>query len=268
MLKDITLGQYFPADSVIHSLDPRIKIVFTFLFIIAVFIANSAASFAFSAAFILYIIFLSKIKLTYILKSLKPVIFLILFTAVINLFFTGGDDVVFEFSFLKVTKSGLYSALFMALRVIILVTATSLLTYTTSPILLTDGIEKLLEPFSRVGVPAHELAMMMTIALRFIPTLLEETDKIIMAQKARGADFESGNFVRRAKSLIPILVPLFISSFRRADELATAMECRCYRGGKNRTRLRELRFTRIDAHAAIQMCIFMIILIAMGVFKI
>ena len=204
----------------------------------------------------------------YILKSLKPVMFLILFTAVINLFFTGGDDVVFEFSFLKVTKSGLYSALFMALRVIILVTATSLLTYTTSPILLTDGIEKLLEPFSKIGVPAHELAMMMTIALRFIPTLLEETDKIIMAQKARGADFESGNFVRRAKSLIPILVPLFISSFRRADELATAMECRCYRGGKNRTRLRELRFTRLDAYAAIQMCMFMIILIVMGVFKI
>lgn len=268
MLKDITLGQYFPAESVIHRLDPRTKIVFTFLFIVAVFIADSVISFAFSAAFVLYIIFLSKIKLTYILKSLKPVVFLILFTAVINIFFTGGDDIIFKLSFLKVTKSGLYAALTMAMRVIILIAATSLLTYTTSPILLTDGIEKLLEPFNRVGVPSHELAMMMTIALRFIPTLLEETDKIIMAQKARGADFESGNLIRRAKALIPILVPLFISSFRRADELATAMECRCYRGGKNRTRLKELKFTHLDAYASLQMVIFMIILVIMGVLNI
>ncbi len=268
MLKDITLGQYFPAESVIHRLDPRTKIIFTFLFIVAVFIADSVISFAFSALFVLYIIFLSKIKITYILKSLKPVVFLILFTAVINIFFTGGNDVVFKLSFLQVTKSGLYAALTMAMRVIILVTATSLLTYTTSPILLTDGIEKLLEPYNRVGVPSHELAMMMTIALRFIPTLLEETDKIIMAQKARGADFESGNLMRRAKALIPILVPLFISSFRRADELATAMECRCYRGGKNRTRLKELKFTRLDANALVQMTIFMVILVIMGVLNI
>lgn len=268
MLKDITLGQYFPAESVIHRLDPRTKIIFTFLFIVAIFIADSVISFAFSALFVLYIIFLSKIKITYILKSLKPVVFLILFTAVINIFFTGGNDVIFKLSFLQVTKSGLYAALTMAMRVIILVTATSLLTYTTSPILLTDGIEKLLEPFNRVGVPSHELAMMMTIALRFIPTLLEETDKIIMAQKARGADFESGNLIRRAKALIPILVPLFISSFRRADELATAMECRCYRGGKNRTRLKELKFTCLDAKALVQMTVFMVILVIMGVLNI
>lgn len=268
MLKDITLGQYFPAESVIHRLDPRTKIIFTFLFMVAVFIANSVISFAFSAVFVLYIIFLSKIKLSYILKSMKPVVFLILFTAVINIFFTGGDDIIFKLSFLQVTKSGLYAALIMAMRVVILITATSLLTYTTSPILLTDGIEKLLEPFNRIGVPSHELAMMMTIALRFIPTLLEETDKIIMAQKARGADFESGNLIRRAKALIPILVPLFISSFRRADELATAMECRCYRGGKNRTRLKELKFTHLDAYALVQMVMFMIILVVMGVLNI
>lgn len=268
MLKDITLGQYFPMNSVIHSLDPRTKIVFSFLFIVAVFIADSVATFALSAAFVLYIIFLSKIKISYILKALKPVLFLVIFTAVINLFFSGGEDVIFKFYFLKITETGLTSAVFMALRVIILVSATSLLTYTTSPILLTDGIESLLSPLAKIGFPSHELAMMMTIALRFIPTLLEETDKIIMAQKARGADFESGNLIRRAKSLIPILVPLFVSSFRRADELATAMECRCYRGGKNRTRLKELKFSKLDLYALIQMLLFMAVLVTMGVMKI
>lgn len=265
MLKDITLGQYFPIDSVIHRLDPRIKIISTFAFIAAVFIADSFLSFGIVALFVGYIIILSKIKFSYIIKSVKPVLFLVIFTAVINLFLTGGDEIIFKIGFLKITKNGLYAASVMAARIILLVSATSLLTYTTSPILLTDGIEKLLKPFSKIGLPAHELAMMMTIALRFIPTLLEETDKIIMAQKARGADFESGNLIRRSKALIPILVPLFISSFRRADELATAMECRCYRGGEKRTRLRELKITSADICACVQMAAFICILVTIGI---
>lgn len=268
MLKDITLGQYFPTGSVIHKLDPRVKILSAFVFIIAVFIADGAAAYAVVLCFTVYIILLSKIKISLVLRSVKPVIFLVIFTAIINIFLTGGDDIIFKLGFLKVTKTGLYAALVMAFRIIILVSATSLLTFTTSPILLTDGIESLLRPFSKIGLPAHELAMMMTIALRFIPTLLEETDKIIMAQKARGADFETGNIVRRAKALIPILVPLFVSSFRRADELATAMECRCYRGGENRTRLRELKIERRDVIAAFQMCVFIALLIICGVFGI
>ena len=265
MLRDITLGQYFPGDSVIHNLDPRVKILSVIAFMAAVFIADSFISFGIVLTFTLYIIFLSKIKIIYIIKALKPVLFLVVFTALINLFLTGGDNIIFQWRFLKITENGLYSACIMAIRIILLVSATSLLTFTTSPIVLTDGIEKLLSLFSKIGLPAHELAMMMTIALRFIPTLLEETDKIIMAQKARGADFESGNLIKRSKALVPILVPLFISSFRRADELATAMECRCYRGGENRTRLKELKISGRDIAASIQMLIFVIIIIIFGV---
>ncbi len=241
MLTDITLGQYFPVKSPIHSLDPRFKIIATFIYIIAVFMADSILSYIVTALFTLGMIFLSRVKLKLILKGLKPLIFIIIFTAVINIFMTTSDDVIFKAGIFKITLTGVKNAVLMALRLIFLVMGTSLLTFTTSPIMLTDGIEKLLTPFAKIGLPAHELAMMMTIALRFIPTLLEETDKIIKAQKARGADFESGNILNRAKALVPILVPLFISSFRRADELATAMECRCYRGGEGRTRLRELK---------------------------
>lgn len=246
MLTDITLGQYIPADSPVHKLDPRIKIIGVFIYIVAVFLAKSFISYIFLCISTFLIIKLSKIRFITVIKGVKPLIFIIIFTAFINIFMSGSEDVIWQWKFIKITATGLKSAAVMALRLIFLVMGTSLLTYTTSPIMLTDGIERLLRPFAKIGLPAHELAMMMTIALRFIPTLLEETDKIIKAQKARGADFESGNIINRAKALIPILVPLFISSFRRADELAVAMECRCYRGGEGRTRLRELKICARD----------------------
>lgn len=265
MLRDITIGQYFPIESPIHRLDPRFKIMFTLAYIILVFFADSLPGYIAVAAFSFVIVRLSKIKLSLILKSLKPLAVIIAVTAVINLFFTGGENVLFQWKFIKITQTGIVSAVNMALRLIFLVTGSSLLTYTTSPIMLTGGIESLLSPFAKIGLPAHELAMMMTIALRFIPTLLEETEKIIMAQKARGADFESGNIFHRAKALIPILVPLFISSFRRADELATAMECRCYRGGKNRTSLKQLSICSSDWTALCCMLIFAAVIIAINI---
>ena len=256
MITDITLGQYIPVGSPVHRLDPRIKIISSFLYIAAVFIAHSVVAYVFLLIGTAVMIKLSNIRYSTVIKGVKPLLFLIIFTAVINIFMTGTDDVIWRFGFLRITKSGVVSAVTMALRLVFLVVGTSMLTFTTSPLLLTDGIEKLLKPFSKIGLPAHELAMMMTIALRFIPTLLEETDKIIKAQTARGADFESGNIIRRAKSLVPILVPLFINSFRRADELATAMECRCYRGGEGRTRLRELSIGANDWVAVFVVLIF------------
>ncbi len=255
MLKDITIGQYFPGDTIIHRLDPRIKIIIIGLFIASLFFINSFIPYVFILGFILLVIKISKIPLKFILKGLKPLIFIILITFTINIFMTKGEVIV-EFGPLAITKEGLYQAVFMALRLIFLITGTSLLTLTTSPISLTDGIERLLNPFRKIGVPAHELAMMMTIALRFIPTLLEETDKIMKAQMARGADFESGNIIRRAKSLVPLLVPLFINAFRRADDLATAMEARCYRGGENRTSLNELVLKRLDIVSLLSMILF------------
>ncbi len=268
MLKDITLGQYFPMDSVIHRIDPRIKILSVLFIIIAVFLCKTPLSFIMAAAFNIAVIAASKISFKTVMSSLKPVLFIIVFTAVINLFLTGGDDYLVKWKFIAITRQGVEAALTMAIRIILLVSFSSMLTFTTSPIMLTDGIESLLKPFSKIGLPVHELSMMMTIALRFIPTLLEETDKIIMAQKSRGADFESGSIVKRAKSLIPILVPLFINSFRRADELATAMECRCYRGGDNRTRLKELRFKRTDFFAFVIMLLCVSAVILIGVFRI
>lgn len=261
MLKNITIGQHFPGDSVIHKLDPRIKILSVFLFILSLFFVNSFPPYILVSLFIISIIYMSKVPLSFILKGLKPLMFLIIITFIINMFMTSGE-VLFEIGPLKATKEGLFQAIFMALRLIFLVIGTSLLTLTTSPIALTDGIEKLLNPFKRIGVPAHELAMMMTIALRFIPTLLEETDKIMKAQMARGADFESGNIINRAKSLVPLLVPLFISAFRRADELAMAMEARCYRGGENRTRMKELKIESRDIVASIVMILFSLTLLA------
>lgn len=251
MLKDITLGQYFPIDSPVHSMDPRIKIIIALVFIIAIFFIKSLWGFAAVALYVFFAVKLSKVSFKLVLKGVRPILFLIIFTALINLFMTNGEianifGLPLKAGVLKITKEGVYSAVVMSLRLVFLVMGTSVLTLTTSPILLTDGVEKLLSPFSKIGLPAHELAMMMTIALRFIPTLLEETDKIMKAQMARGADFESGNVINRAKALIPILVPLFISSFRRADELAVAMECRCYRGGKGRTRLNELKIGAKD----------------------
>lgn len=261
MLKDITIGQYFPGDTIIHRLDPRIKIIIISFFIASLFFINNFYPYIFIFLFIATVIKIAKLPIKFILKGLKPLYFIILVTLLINIFMTKGE-VLFFIGPLAVTKEGLSMATFMAIRLIFLITGTSLLTLTTSPIALTDGIEKLLSPFRVVGLPAHELAMMMTIALRFIPTLLEETDKIMKAQMARGADFESGNILNRAKNLVPLLVPLFINAFRRADELATAMEARCYRGGENRTRLNELKLKKSDIGILVSQIVFFGLIIA------
>ncbi|MCE7700001.1 MAG: energy-coupling factor transporter transmembrane protein EcfT [Methanobacterium paludis] len=260
MIRDITIGQYLPGESTVHKLDPRVKISITFVFIINLFIISKFLGYIPSVLFIAASIFISGIRVKYILKGLKPIIVILLLTALLNMFLTPGT-VLYALGPLKVTREGLKLAGFMMLRLVFLIVGTSMLTLTTSPIQLTDGIENLLNPFKKIGVPAHELAMMMTIALRFIPTLIDETDKIMKAQMARGADFESGNIVKRAKNLIPLLVPLFISSFRRADDLAMAMEARCYRGGANRTRMKQLKIESRDIAAII----FTILLVAVSI---
>jgi energy-coupling factor transport system permease protein len=249
MLSDITLGQYYPGNSFVHKLDPRTKILATMSFIIAVFLAVTATSYAVLVSFVLGVIFLAKLPVLLVLKSIKPLWIIILLTMCIHLL-TGQGEVIWSWRFIAVTKEGLDMGVMMSLRLVLLLIISSILTFTTSPIVLTDGIEALLKPFKRLGVPAHELAMMMTIALRFIPTLLEETDRIMKAQMARGAEFSSGNIIARAKNMLPILIPLFISAFRRADELAVAMEARCYRGGEGRTCMHELAYGNRDALAA------------------
>jgi energy-coupling factor transport system permease protein len=247
MLKDITLGQYFPGNTVIHRLDPRTKLIMVVVYIVALFMANyGIVSYAVIAAFLLGSIRLSTIELKTITKGLKPVLFIMIFTALLNMLYTGGSHVLVSFWVFTITLEGVRNAIFIVLRIMMLIIGTFLLTYTTSPISLTDGLESLMNPLKKIKVPVHELAMIMSIALRFIPTLIEETDKIISAQKARGADFETGSILQRAKALIPILVPLFISAFRRADELAVAMECRCYQGGTGRTRLHVLHYEKRD----------------------
>ena len=246
MLKDITLGQYFPGNSVIHRLDPRTKLIMLVVYIVALFTAVSWISYAACLLFLALIIGISTIPLKSIVKGMKPLIFILVFTGILNLFFTGGETVLISIWRITITQEGLIRAVLMVARILMLISSTFLLTYTTSPIALTDGLESLLGPLKVIRVPVHELSMMMCIALRFIPTLIEETDKIMCAQKARGADFESGNLMQRVKALVPILVPLFISAFRRADELATAMECRCYQGGTGRTKMKLLRYTRND----------------------
>lgn len=258
MIKDITIGQYLPGDSFIHKLDPRIKIILSFIFIVAVFIVNNFLGYCIIAIFTFSTIFISKVPFKYIFKGLKPIIWIIVFTAALNIWLTPGNT-IYQLGPIKISDKGLSLAIFMVFRLIFLIIGTSLLTLTTTPISLTDGIEKLLNPFKRIGLPAHELAMMMTIALRFIPTLLDETDKIMKAQMARGADFESGNIIKRAKNLVPLLVPLFISSFRRADDLAMAMEARCYRGGEGRTRLKQLKVERRDYAAVFVMLLLIVI---------
>lgn len=245
MLKDITLGQYFPGDTIIHRLDPRTKLLFVVFYIIALFTAKSWVSFGIIFAVLVVSILLSKLTLKTIFKGLKSLMIIIIFTAVLNMFFTQGEPLV-EFWVITITKEGVVKAVLMVLRIIMLITGTQLLTYTTSPIALTDGMELLLGPLKKIHLPVHELSMMMSLALRFIPTLIEETDKIMSAQKARGADFESGNLIEKAKALIPLLVPLFVSAFRRAEELATAMESRCYHGDNGRTRMKQLRMHRLD----------------------
>ena len=246
MLKDITLGQYFPGNSCIHRLDPRTKLIALVVYIIALFSAGSWLTYGVAFAFLAVSIALSKIPLKAIVRGMKPLVFILIFTGILNLFFTAGETVLVSFWKITITMEGVTRAIFMVIRILMLISATFLLTYTTSPISLTDGLESLLSPLKKIRLPVHELAMMMCIALRFIPTLIEETDKIISAQKARGADFENGKLMERVKALVPILVPLFISAFRRADELATAMECRCYHGGDGRTKMKLLRFKRLD----------------------
>lgn len=260
MIKDITIGQYIPGDTPVHNLDPRIKIIITFVFITLLFLVGNYFSYIYIIAFMGLTLALSKISLKFVLKGLKPLIIIIALTVVLNIFMTQGE-VLYRIWGLTITREGLYQAGFMGLRLIFLITGASLLTLTTSPISLTDGIEKLLNPFKKIGMPAHELAMMMTIALRFIPTLLEETDKIMKAQMARGADFETGNLINRAKAMVPLLVPLFISAFRRADELALAMEARCYRGGEQRTRMKQLKLTFRDYNAMFITAVFCFLVI-------
>jgi len=245
MIKDITLGQYFPGKSLVHSIDPRMKIVLTCVYMVALFMATNAYGLALSVVFIIVITAISSVPIKIVLKGLKPIIPIVIITSIINAFYIPGAK-IFSFYFLSMTYPGVAQAIFMSFRIIFLIIGTSMLTYTTSPIALTDGLERLMAPLKFFKLPVHELSMMMTIALRFIPTLMDETDKIMKAQMARGADFESGNLISRAKSLIPILVPLFISSFRRADELAMAMESRCYKGGEGRTRMKQLKITKKD----------------------
>ena len=249
MLKDITLGQYFPGKSFIHLLDPRTKLILLVVYIVALFLAKSWITYGLMLAFLVACIVISRIPVKSILRGMKPLVVILVFTAVLNLFMTKGDTVWLSFWVITITKEGVVRAVLMLARILMLVTATFLLTYTTSPIALTDGLEALLSPLKKLRLPVHELSMMMCIALRFIPTLIEETDKIMSAQKARGADFETGSILQRAKALIPILIPLFIGSFRRADELATAMECRCYHGGEGRTKMKLLRYNLRDFEA-------------------
>lgn len=246
MLSDITLGQYFPGNSFIHRLDPRTKILVTLIYIVAIFFANTPLTYGLLAGFAALVILVSRLPIGLVFGSLKPIWIIVFLTLFIHMFTAPGETVVFAWKFLRVTAEGLDMGIKMSVRLILLLMFSSILTFTTSPIVLTDGIEKLLRPFKCIGVPAHEIAMMMTIALRFIPTLLEETDRIMKAQTARGADFSSGNILQRMKNMLPLLVPLFISAFRRADELATAMEARCYRGGEGRTRMHELSYCGRD----------------------
>lgn len=264
MLKDITIGQFFPGNSLIHRLDPRFKIIATILFIVMLFSGDSLLCLGVGAFFTVMIVLMTKIPLKMYAKSIKPLLPFLVITAAINLFLVSSGNILWKWKFLKITDEGVNLSIFMIVRIVLLIVGSSVLTYTTSPITLTDAIERLLSPLKKLKVPIHELAMMMSIALRFIPTLIEETDKIISAQKARGAEIDSGSFMTRAKNLISILVPLFISAFRRADELATAMECRCYNGGKGRTRLRRLQSAPRDYIAIFVTVLFLTIVIIIG----
>ena len=289
MLRDITLGQYFPGKSILHKIDPRVKILISIAYIVAVFLAKATSAYILLVAFTAALVIVSGIKVKTVLKGVKPIVFVIIFTAIINVFFTTGETLLFEWKFIHIYLEGLVNAAFMAVRITSLLIGTSVIltyttspialtavflsrpselsaTYTTSPIALTDAIERLLSPLRVIKIPVHEFAMMMTIALRFIPTLIEETDKIMSAQKARGADFSTGKLTDRAKALIPVLIPLFISAFRRADELAVAMECRCYRGGKGRTRMTKLHLRYYDLLTALVIAAFIAGLVLLGIY--
>jgi len=264
MLKDITLGQFFPGNSAVHRLDPRVKIVLTVAFIVLLFLAQGPVSYALIIAFLAVVIGISRISPKMVLRGLKPILFIVIFTAVLNLFYTPGTY-IFQWHFLHISVEGIKLAIFMVLRLMLLIIATSMLTYTTSPIQLTDGLERLLSPLKKLHAPVHELSMMMSIALRFIPILLDETDKIMKAQMARGADFESGNLIQKAKSMVPLLVPLFISAFRRATDLAMAMEARCYHGGVGRTKMKPLKYAAIDKKAYGCLLLYMVVMVALAV---
>jgi len=255
MIKDITIGQYIPGNSPLHRADPRVKIIMTIVYMVLVFLVTSFYGFAMVSLFTLLVIAISNIPFKFTFKGLKPVIFIVVFTAIINILTIRGT-IIFEYKFIHISQEGIITAAKMAIRLILLVMGASLLTLTTTPIALTDGIESLLKPLRKIGVPSHEIAMMMSIALRFIPTLLDETDKIIKAQAARGADFDTGGIMQKAKSFIPVLVPLFISAFRRAEELATAMEARCYRGSEGRTIMKQLKLGMTDLYIVIIMALF------------
>lgn len=248
---NVTIGQYFPGDSFLYQLDPRTKLLLTLALVVLVFVSHSFVGFGIIFIFVLWCAFSTKIGLKYMLKGLKPLFFIIMLTFVLNLFFMHDGETLIHWGFIHITTGGVHTAFFMAVRLMMMVLCTQLLTLTTSPIALTDGLESLMRPLARIGFPAHEISMMMSIALRFIPTLMEETEKIRRAQMARGADFESGNLIQRARAMVPLLVPLFVSAFRRADELALAMEARCYRGGKGRTRMKELHFHYRDGIAVL-----------------
>ena len=265
MLADITLGQYYPAKSPIHKMDAAVKILLTLAYMILIFFIKGFFGYLAVGLFLVFVLAISRIPVTFVFKGLKPVFVFLIITVILNMFFTGGRK---AFTFLKwdISYEGIYASAFMGLRIVYLILGSTFLTYTTTPIMLTDGIEKILKPFVRFGVPAYELAMMMSISLRFIPTLIDETDKIMKAQKARGADFESGSIIKRGKALIPVLVPLFVSAFRRADELAVAMESRCYNGGSNRTRLNKTKPSMIDFWATVIFILFFAAAFAPAVF--
>ena len=265
-MKNVALGQYYPADSILHRLDPRMKVVLALVYIVLTFLCKNMFSFVLLLFSAFFLIFMSKIPLKIILRSLKPVIFILAFTVIINVFWMRGSTLLFEWKFIHIYLEGIYQSLFIVVRIFALIVGTSvLLTYTTTPIQLADGIERLLSPLKKIKVPVHDFAMLMTLALRFIPTLMEETDRIMMAQKSRGADFTNGGLIKRAKALIPILIPLFVSAFRRADELATAMECRCYHGGDGRTRMTVLRCKARDYVSALLMLVTLAAVIVLNI---
>ncbi|MCD7742395.1 MAG: energy-coupling factor transporter transmembrane protein EcfT [Ruminococcus sp.] len=265
MLKDITLGQYFPGNSPIHKMDARVKLVLTVAFIVMLFMADNMWGLLVGIIYSIFTFAVSRIPVSMLGKSLKPIVPIVIFTALLNILFVRTGDVLFEWSFLKITYEGVDTAIFMVVRIICLIIGSSLLTYTTSPIDLTDAIERLLSPLKKIHVPVHELAMIMTIALRFIPTLIEETDKIMNAQKARGSELDTGTLMQKVKGMLPIFIPLFVSSFRRAEELATAMECRCYHGGEGRTRMKQLKTSYRDLIGCVVTALFIAAVVAVNI---
>lgn len=264
MIRDITIGQYYPANSIVHRLDPRVKIMCTLFYLISLFLFKSVLGYALCTVFLFAVIRLSKVPFKFITKGLKPIIVLLMITVLFNLFLTNQGNVLVSFWIFKITDEGLRTAVYMAIRLIYLIVGSSLMTLTTTPNELTDGIEKLLKPFNKIKVPVHEIAMMMSIALRFIPILLEETDKIMKAQIARGADLEGGNIIQKAKNMIPILVPLFVSAFRRANDLAMAMEARCYQGGEGRTKMKPLVYQKRDYITYAVTILYIVVMVLVG----